>query len=326
MDEHATFETQAVLAPRRRRNDALAALVAGVAVALLVGAGVLGGLDSKVAPPPAASEAAAGAPSAADVATPSPTAEPQPAYPADVFGLQVWSAAYVSRYGMAYFGGSIAVAGWYAAQPGTGCPTPRIGEDPALAQEFGVAADSNTFCRRAGALFTAPMFDENVTPIDVTLRPGVAAPYQLKDGGVVTPVVFIGKLAMSGPECHAPDTCPRQLVVDQVAWAAGAGVPRTESILPRLLDHWPPVSATTRDQATTRAIGYQATVLMETLVDPAMLAQIDPYAAKVLAAAAPKANRIWYRRVLGPDPEQDSMRWITIDDTTGEFIAGGTGA
>jgi hypothetical protein len=113
-------------------------------------------------------------------------------------------------------------------------------------------------------------------------------------------------------------------VVDQVAWAAGAGLPRTESILPRLLDRWPPVGTAARDQVSIRAIGYQATVLMEALVDQPTLARIDPYAASVLAAAAPRADRIWYRRVLGPDPEQDSMRWVAIDDSTGELLASGT--
>jgi hypothetical protein len=98
MDEHAAFETQAVLPPRRRRTNAIGIGVAGLAVAGLIAVGVLGGLTNKAAPVAVVpAEASGGSPTdaAVDVSTPGPSAAPQPAYPTDVFGLQVWSAAYV---------------------------------------------------------------------------------------------------------------------------------------------------------------------------------------------------------------------------------------
>jgi len=325
MDEHAAFETQAVLPPRRRRGNALAVVASGVAIAAIVGAGVLGGLKANL-PVPSAVPAIADASSEPVTATPGPTAEPGPIYPRTVLGLQVWSAAYVSTYGFGYFAGSFAVAGWYMPTEGTGCPTPRVAEDPSLALEFGVAADPDTFCRRSGSMFSGPLYDENIAPIEIELRPGVATPPSLKDIAIVTPVVFIGKLDNPGAACHRPSSCPSHMVVDRVAWSGGTGQALTTSVLPDLLADWPPLSEAQRDQVSVRAIGYQADVLLETLVDSRTLERVDPYAAKLLAAAAPKANRIWYRRVLGPDPAEDAMRWIAIDDATGRLIATGTAA
>ena len=42
--------------------------------------------------------------------------------------------------------GPIAVSGWFSPRPITGCPTLAVARDPALALEFGVAADATTFC------------------------------------------------------------------------------------------------------------------------------------------------------------------------------------
>ena len=58
-------------------------------------------------------------------------------------------------------------------------------------------------------------------------------------------------------------------------------------------------------------------------IAPVTLARIDPGAAHQAVTAAPTANRIWYRRVLGSDPAIDPLRWVAIDDATGELIASG---
>lgn len=329
MDEHASFEPQAVLASRRRRTNSVSALVAALAVVAVVAIGVLGSRST----PPLDASSSLRADALEAVAAASPTPGPSlanfhpyslPRYPAEVLGLQVWTAAYVSNYGLEYYSGTIAVSGWYAPQRGTGCPTPRVAEDPALAQEFGVTSDADTFCERTGELFTAPMYGENTTPIAVELRPGVAAPYQLKDVAILSPVVVVGRLTNPSSTCRAPRGCPTVLVVDNVAWAGGAGVPEAESVLPRLLTAAPPLGFQERETLSIRALGYQAPVLMEALVDPLTLARIDPHAADVLKAAAPNAKRIWYRRVLGADPAADPVHWVGIDDTTGKLIASGS--
>jgi hypothetical protein len=239
-----------------------------------------------------------------------------------VLGLQVWSAAYVSTYGLIYFGGSIAVAGWYRATPDDGCRPPKDVADPSLPQEFGVAADVTTFCDRGGNLFTAPMFDENVTPIEIELRPGVSAPYQLDDDGVVTPVVFVGRLRPNFP-CHTPNSCQAHLIVDRVAWAAGSAVALMPSVQPKFLANWPPLAPDQRAQLAMQGLGYNGQVLLETLVDKETLARVDAHVAELLTAVAPRAERIWYRRVLGLDPAEDPMHWVAIDDATGEVIASG---
>lgn len=334
MDEHASFEPQAVLTPRRGRGNRVGVAVAALVVTVTVGVGLIGRLgDGRLGDGQA--DRAAVAPSAIplDAAVLNPTDAPPslsnyhppslPRYPGAVLGLQVWTAAYVSKYGFSYFGGSIAVSGWYAAQPHPGCPTPRFDEIPTLAQEFGVGVDAETFCARTGNLFTAPLFGEMATPIGIELRRGVAGPYELNDVAVVTPVVLVGRLAKPDTPCSSGTACQAHMVVDHTAWAGGTGVSSTASILPRLLADWPPLGSEERDSLSVRAIGYQGTVLMETLVDPRMLRRIDPHAAEILAAAAPEADRVWYRRVLGQDPAQDPMRWITIDDATGELIASG---
>jgi len=63
---------------------------------------------------------------------------------------------------------------------------------------------------------------------------------------------------------------------------------------------------------------------METLVDPATLAAVDPAAADVVAARAPTAERIWYRRALAADPARQLPRWVASDDATGEVIGSGS--
>ena len=70
-------------------------------------------------------------------------------------------------------------------------------------------------------------------------------------------------------------------------------------------------------------IGPTGAILLETLVDPATLAFVDPGAAALIAETSPKSHRIWYRLALSLQPDRIAPRWITIDDTTGAVI--GTG-
>jgi hypothetical protein len=70
-------------------------------------------------------------------------------------------------------------------------------------------------------------------------------------------------------------------------------------------------------------IGPTGAILMETLVDPATLAFVDPGAAALVAETSPTSQRIWYRLALSLQPDRIAPRWITIDDATGAVI--GTG-
>ncbi|HET7182135.1 MAG TPA: hypothetical protein VFI15_07895, partial [Candidatus Limnocylindrales bacterium] len=166
---------------------------------------------------------------------------------------------------------------------------------------------------------------EMATPLAVALTPGVTAPPELTTDDVVTPVVFVGHLGRPPSIRFCQDgSCPPMFLVDRVAWAGGLGLPRTSSVLPALLDRWPPLGAGARDRLAAAAHQPRDTVLLETLVDPVTLARIDPDAAARVARDAPAADRIWYRRALGADPGTDPLAWLAIDDTTGTVIASGT--
>lgn len=330
MDEHADFEPQAVLTPRRRRGTALGVIVVVAAVAGTVGAGLLG---PRIPPMPESAAVTANPSDAVAVAPPSPAPtlpnfhpSSLPRYPASVLGLRVQPAAYIdidSGDSSGDSSGLIAVAGWYAPRPGTGCPTPRVAEDPALAAMFGVSADPDTFCDRSGMLFTAPTYGENVAPIMVELRPGVPTPYALRSVALISPVVLVGRLIEVAPACRPPRSCQPFLLVDRVAWSGGRGLPRMPSVLPRLLAYWPPTGSPARDRLVAKAIGDTGEVLLDTLVDPGTLARIDPGAAHLLARTSPAVERIWYRRVLGTDPARDPVLWVAVDDATGNVIGSG---
>jgi len=70
-------------------------------------------------------------------------------------------------------------------------------------------------------------------------------------------------------------------------------------------------------------IGPTGAILLETLVDPATLAFVDPGAAALIAETSPKSHRIWYRLALSLQPDRIAPRWITIDEATGAVV--GTG-
>jgi len=320
LDEHASFEPQAVLAPRRRRGNLVAVALAAVALASVVLAGIAGS-SSKVPPASTAPLVAVASP-AATPAAPRPTSVPLPRYPTSVLGLPVWSAAYTAKY-LSFENGPVAVAGWFAVSPDSDCPTPRAAEDPALAEEFGVAADPDTFCERSGELFTAPAYAEHLAPMRVVLRPGVPLPYQLKDREAVTAAVFVGRIVADASPCAPAGGCPAELLVDRVVWADGIGQAQTTSILPRLLDLGPRLAWRPRDRLAEEAVGQTGPVLLETLIDRRTLASVDPAAAALVDEHAPSAERLWYRLALGQDPAHDAPSWIVIDDATGLVIGSG---
>jgi hypothetical protein len=233
----------------------------------------------------------------------------------------------------------IAVAGWYSPRTAQECP-PRIDVDRrGFVEELGVVADTATFCRRAGVLYarrpeagTPDPTDEPIADrvrmaraaISVEIGPGVIVTPGLEDiGGRSVDVILVGRRIERGtPRCSSSH-CPTDLIVDRVVWAEGMGRPQTTSIVPGLLDTSPLLSWRPRDRLAEATLGPTGAILLETLVDPATLAEVDPAAAAAVAVSAPGAKRIWYRRALGPDPAGDEPRWVAIDDATGSAIASG---
>ena len=328
MDEQASFEPRAVLGPRRGGTSRLTVIVPALALAATAWAGLSG---------PRASSDVANAPPQTVVAAapsdggPAPTAAPAPAatgYPLTVLGLQVRRLLDLDA--AARRDAVLAVEGWYFPGAVSRCPSTTDVAPPAYVAELGVVADPDTFCERSGLLLISPPFahgppsdqtiwqavrrTSGITSLAVTMTPGVPVPAALTGAEAAAGVqaVLVGRMVDAG-----------SMVVDRVVWAAGSGHAQTTSILPSLLDHGPLLSWRPRDRLAEATVGPTGAILLETLVDQPTLFAVDPAAAAEISRTAPKAERIWYRRALGPDPAIDAPRWVAIDDTTGHVLGGG---
>lgn len=230
MDEEATFEARAVLAPRRARLTRLALLLPVVALVAIAWAGLSGARSDKTT-------AAITDPTA--VAAPSATPGVQrPEHPAQVVGLDVHRLDDVQPQSLGR-DDVIALAGWYVATALTDCPPlAAIYREGALPEIRG-DADTWAFCVRSGVLYASrPDLDERLPTnnlnednrsnngglpsVAVTLAVGVVAPPELEMiGADATEVVVVGRFVEVGDGCGGPAGCRRELVVDHVAWTPG---------------------------------------------------------------------------------------------------------
>ena len=209
MDEQASFEARAVLAPKGARVARLALLlpvVALVAIAWIGASGVrTNPVTAEVLDPAAAAE---------------PSPRPQP--PAQVVGLDVHRLA--DAQGRATGRDEvIAIAGWYVPTAITNCPRlAAIYEDGSLPDVRG-DADELVFCERFGVLYPSrPELGERWPWVPVRLVVGILAPPELEViGADATEVVLVGRLVESRDGCRAPALC-LELVVDHVAWTLAA--------------------------------------------------------------------------------------------------------
>lgn len=329
MDEQASFEPQAVLAPRRAGWNRLAVVVPVVALVGAVWIGTSGPHREASTPDQRDPMAVVKASSAVDADARTPAlAPPVPIYPTTVLGLPVRSLADVDSSATAD-DQVVAIAGWYLAHPVLGCPRSTAVELPGVA-ELGVDTDLRTFCDRSGVLVAtlSPAGSMNIggandhpygsgaaSALPVSVTPGAVLPdYLLDPGATLSRVVMVGRLL----------TSEHEMVVDRVVWAAGLGQAQTTSILPKLLDQGPRLSWRTRDRVADVTVGPTGAILLETLVDPTALAAVDPAAAASVAATSPASERIWYRLALAIDPAREAPRWLAIDDATGRAIASGS--
>jgi len=209
MDEQASFQARAVLAPRRARLSRLALLLPVVALVAVAWAGASGARSD---------------PMTADVAnaTPVPAPSVRPQYPSRVVGLDVQRLDDV-QYRRLGRDDVIAVAGWYVATAITDCPPlAAIYREAALPEDRRGEADEWAFCDRSGMLYTSPSRDAALPAVPVTLVAGVIVPPELEIiGADATEVVVVGRFVESGDGCRVPHGCRRELVVDHVAWTSG---------------------------------------------------------------------------------------------------------
>jgi hypothetical protein len=315
---------------------------------LLVGVVAVGILGRPAEDEPAGGAATPGAPAS----LPSPAAMPEPVTSADpglgavdggpawptvaadlavrsvTDALEIRSRAVADRV--------LAVAGYLGVlTPPAGCPAET-------------ADGLGPWCERRGMLVEQPWVTSGggvFAPLGVHLHPRFPVAVRVPDaiagttreaGGGPVPVVLVGRFEPDGELCREiGPQCEARFLVDQVAWVDGAAFPSrpvfdegvdgspTEWMLLHQLD------------AEGAAIGWSGTVLVSALLRPETLEQVDPAAAAVLATRRAPAGLVWYVRALETDYDPTRyplgqspprLRWIVLDDTTGEVIARGGAA
>ena len=228
MEEQASFETQAVLAPKSARRTRLVVLVPAIALVATAWAGLSGehSSPSSAQLPP---EAEVAAPSAIPAATTAPTAVVRLPHPDQIFGLAVQPLDAVDAQPTRP-GDLVVLSGWYVTTAITDCPPiAAIYRDGALPYVRG-DADALAFCVRSGVLYASapePFDGRNTTPglpaVAATLAVGIVVPREIEViDAAATEVVVIGRFVDRSSECLPSRTaCPPKLVVDHVAWTSG---------------------------------------------------------------------------------------------------------
>ena len=217
MEERASFETRAVLAPRSARRARLELLLPAVVLVALAWAGISG---------PRSDPATADITDPTALAAPSLTVTPAP-YPLQALGLPVRILDDVLP-GQLGPDDVIAVAGWYVAQAITECPPlAAIYRDGSLPYVRG-DADALAFCKRSGVLYASrPDFegdgsgDAGLPAIAANLAVGIIASPEIEIIGTeARQVVVLGRFIESSAGCLRPAGC-RELMIDHVAWIPG---------------------------------------------------------------------------------------------------------
>ena len=226
MDEQASFETRAVVGPRRAGWNRLAIAVPVLTLAAMVWAGANGGQSP---------QQVATATDAIAAVVPSPSLDTRgaPQYPTQALGLKVRPLNEIEPNGLSR-DEVVAISGWYETTAITGCPPLSDIYRPQPGAELNIAVDSWSYCDRFGVLYARDPLDKRplmynldassmgLAAVDVTVTTGVVVPPALETvGATAAPVVVLAHFVPSGKPCPVPISCPQELVVDHLAWAAG---------------------------------------------------------------------------------------------------------
>jgi hypothetical protein len=236
MDEQARFEARAVLAPKRARSTRLVVLVPAVALIATAWAGLSGAPTDQSAAGVEASGATQPGIAAAQPSAPAAERPADPQLPGRVLGLEVTPLGHVEPRQLDR-DDVVALSGWYVATAVTSCPPlAEIYWEASLPDVR--AADWREFCNRSGVLFASqPHLTGNqptgsfeatqsgnagVSVVTAWLAIGIVAPPELEVVDLdSTAVVVVGRFVESSDACPVVQGCPRELMIDQVAWAAG---------------------------------------------------------------------------------------------------------
>ncbi len=224
MDQSASFETRAVLAPRRARRSRLALLLPVVALVAMALAGISG--DRQAVTTALAPQRTTTASEATAIPEPSRPAGAlaAPRLPTKALGFDVHRLVEVEWPDVSR-GEVIAVSGWYVATAITDCPHLDAIYRSTDVPEVGGDWDSWAFCERSGILFDTQPDDAVVASqlaVPVTVVLGVRMPPELEMiGREATQVVVLGHFVEPTDGCSAKSGCRDILVVDHVAWTPG---------------------------------------------------------------------------------------------------------
>ena len=312
---------------RGRLRQAGVVAIPPVALVAVIGAALLGAAVPQPAPLPTP------VPRIAVDASPA-TAVPSPAapieFPTEALGLRVVDVATALDRSGNPTDTVLAVRGYLQMLSPSPCGpvTPFDETWAAFAAEQGFVSSTDTFCERHATLRPQAVTDPSrPTPrLNVTITIGAVVPNlpPIPPGGVV-PVVAIGALASNADACAFINGCERRFAVDRLVWVNGLFHGPTTSVEPSMNGEGPLLASRTRDALASTVIARSDAQLLETLVQAATLAEVDPMAASSLALANGAAGRVWYRRVLDTTSGRAAgIRWVALDDATGTVLGHGS--
>ena len=326
------------------------ARVMSLAVAVVVGAGLLGWTASTPDAPGAADHArdapASGIPQAEAGAGSAPggaegasgaarTSGAAPAsgaaevdtpgdFPATMDGLPVFGVNAAKRLARdaRIEGRAIAVRGWLTApairgECAAGVPRARPSADPLL---------EAAFCLRDAVLREAPDSDWSVAHLHAELLPGtglgrLARAFAGAGGGSV-PAVVIAHYRFPLAELCALEGrhCGEHLVIDRIAWALGAPSRPPTAVRPTTASGTDPVRSPSEVLEIAEKAYGGLRVVSVTGVAAADLGLVEPAAAAVLS---PSGFAWLVRAILEPGPfaiarNGAARTWLVVDDRTGE--------
>jgi hypothetical protein len=228
MEEPASFEARAVLAPRRARANRFALLVPAIALVALAWAGLSGPRADHATADVARRTAAPAAPTSTPTAharTRGRAAQSQP--PLEAVGLAVHRLDDLELRGR---DGVIAIVGWYTTTEITNCPSSVLQYQQSSYPAIATGDDVLAYCNRTGVMFaSSPTIQDSwsgspgLSAVAVTLTRGIVVPRELESVGTgVTEIVVVGEFKDPPGGCGSAADCLRTLVVDHVAWTSGA--------------------------------------------------------------------------------------------------------
>ncbi len=332
--------------PRSRRSRARLALSVALAPAILIGivsVGMAGG-DRPQPSPPASVRPIEPSPAPVGITAPegAPDATEPDAlrFPSQIYGLPTRTVAEtLEAYRAGRVDGLVAISGYLSL----------AGDAPGCSVEMG-----DRYCRRQTILADRSLVidgsDETLfTRLGPHLHP-VAMPGTLLPGGGLSPA-FDEPPALTSAEDPVPVVvlggfddprasgcfvetrpCEPLLSIEWVPWSDGSWHRATASTDPRLGDASARLAIVDRRVIRASIQPAASPPVLELLVRPDTLLQVDPIAFEAVSSLglyfdrAPE--RVWYVRAISPGPPSSragslGMSWIVFDDTNGMVLAAG---